>query len=211
LYSAGLLSALSNTNRDWKLIAFNVHSLNTLLTSRYTIPVSDELWIERTYIQQTRSCQHCHQKDYKTIVDDEGNQTKEYFETQSKIPVKEIIFYDEVLSDVEVVLFNWGHTQVTQLTRKYWKCPLCNNPNLASNSPTSDKQYGSSASFGVMYEQPKWTIMIRSSFDRLNMTWVTDYLREIDVGLMAYQRSYFEEHGQNMEHEIQQFKHEDKN
>jgi hypothetical protein len=211
LYSAGLLSALSNTNRDWKLIAFNVHSLNTLLTSRYTIPVSDELWRERTYIQQTRSCQHCYQKDYKTIVDDEGNQSKEYFETQSKIPVKDIEFYDERMSDVETFLFNWGSSQITQLIRKYWRCPLCNNSNLASDTPTSDKQYGSSASFGVMYEQPKWTIMIRSSFDRQNMDWVTNYLREIDVGLMAYQKGYFEEHGQGMEHDIQPFRHEDKN
>ena len=108
MYSAGLLSALSNTNRDWKLVAFNVHSLNTLLTSRYTIPVSDELFKDRTHIQQTRTCQFCIEKNFKTIVDDEGNHSKEYFETQSKIPVKEIRLYEEYLTGVLSVLSNWG-------------------------------------------------------------------------------------------------------
>jgi hypothetical protein len=211
LYSAGLLSALSNTNRDWKLIAFNVHSLNTLLTDRFTIPVSNELFQDRTCIQQTRTCQFCIEKNFKTIVDDEGNHSKEYFETQSKIPVKEIRVYEEHLTGVLSVLSNWGGKQVTQKVQRCWNCPKCNNKNRVSDTPTSDKRYGSTATFGVMYEQPKWTVMRRSSIDRLNMEWVTDYLREIDVGLMAYQRSYFDEHGQNMEHEIQPFKHEVQN
>ena len=94
MYSGALISSVSNTRRDWNLISFNVNSLNTLLTSKYTIPISDEMWENRHFIQQTRSCKHCHTKKYKTITDEEGNSSKEYYEDRTEVPIKEIQIID---------------------------------------------------------------------------------------------------------------------
>ncbi len=209
LYSAGLLSALSNTRRDWDLINFNVESLNTLLTSKYTIPISTELYKLRTNIEHTRNCKHCFQKDFRTITDDEGNNSKEYFESPTKISEVDVKLLDESIGEIEQIILK-QQTQTVIKTRKYWVCPKCSNTNYASESPTSDQEYGSSSTFGVIYERPKWTILNRSSLDILSMTWVTDFMREVDVGLMAYQKAYFEEYGRSMDNPITPFTHEDK-
>ena len=210
LYSAGLLSSLNSSTRDWDLISFNVNSLNTLLTSKYTIPIiTNELYKKETYIQQTRPCLHCFEKDFKTITDDEGNQTKEYFETQTKIPCNEIELFEEKIGEIEFILMSFGKEDTVKNTRKYWVCPKCNNENLASETPVSDRRFGSGSTFGVMYEIPKRTMVNRSSIDRLRMNWVTDFMREIDVGLMAYQKAYFDEHGEEMP-TVNQFSHEGK-
>ncbi len=210
LYSAGLLSSLNSSSRDWDLISFNTHSLNTLLTSKYTIPVSDELYKKETFIQQSRPCLHCFQKEYRTVTDDEGNQTKEYFETQTKIPCNEIELYEERIGEIELILMSFGTENVVKTTRKYWVCPKCNNENLASKTPASDRRFGSGSTFGVMYEIPKRTMVNRSYIDRLRMNWVTDFMREIDVGLMAYQKAYFDEHGENMQSNVNPFAHEER-
>jgi len=202
LYSGALLSALNNSNRDWDLISFQINSLNTLLTSKYTIPLSTGLYTERTAIMQTRTCEHCYMKDFKTITDDEGNQSKEYFETQTKIPINEIKLYEQRLEFISQILSQ-------QQTQMVWRCPKCSEVNLVSETPTSDVQYGSNATFGVMYERPIRTIINKSSIDRDSMKWVTDFLREIDMGLMAFQKAYFDEHGYGMKEEISPFSHGD--
>ncbi len=212
LYSAGLLSAISNTKRDWDLIAFNIRSLNTLLTSRYSIPISTELYNKRKHITQTRSCQHCCQKDYRTVTDEEGNLTKEYFETQTKIPVSEIKLYDVPLSDVEEILYNMKlKTHVK--SRVFWKCPKCGNENLASETPKSDVQFDSTATFGVIYDRPRKENLLVSNqhLDIISMKWATDFMHEVDVGMMAYQKAYFDEHGEGMSQNIQPFGHDDEN
>lgn len=195
MYSAALISALTDNNRDWDLISFNVNSLNTLLTDKYTIPLSDELYKDRTKITQTRTCQFCYSKKYRTIFDEENNPSKEYYEEKTEIPINQISLFDEpndfltrTISGVDSV--------------KSWNCPKCSSINKVKDTPTSDKRFGSNATFGVCYEQPRYTIFNRSSFDRLSMKWVTDFLREIDMGLMAFQKEYFDQHGEDMKEAI---------
>jgi len=201
MYSGALISSVSNSRRDWNLISFNVNSLNTLLTSKYTIPISDEMWEIRHYIQQTRSCKHCHTKKYRTITDEEGNQTKEYYEARTEIPVKDIEIFDERLNDIVSILMN-------SKTRKSWICPLCEEVNLISETPCSNKKYQSNATFGVIYEKPKYSLSVRSSYDRLCMEWLTVFLREIDMGLMAFQKEYFDQHGAGMKEDIRPVSHD---
>ncbi|KFM21362.1 hypothetical protein AAA799B03_01094 [Marine Group I thaumarchaeote SCGC AAA799-B03] len=195
MYSAALISALSDNDRDWDLISFNVNSLNTLLTDRYTIPLSDSLYNERTKITQTRTCQFCVEKKHRTITDEEGNQSKEFYEEKTQIPINQIKIYDEPLPYFERII-----TGLSSI--KSWKCPKCSNINKVKDTPISDKRYGSNATFGVCYEQPKYSIFNRSSFDKISMKWVTDFLREIDMGLMAFQKEYFDQHGEEMSQEI---------
>jgi len=149
------------------------------------------------------------EKDYRTVYDDEGNATKEYFETQTKIPVNEIRIYEERFTDIEILLINFGKNQTAITSRRCWDCPKCGNKNEVAKTPKSDRQYGSNATFGVIYERPRRTMMNRSSLDRLSMKWVTDFMREVDVGLMAYQKAYFDEHGHDMSNDITPFGHDD--
>lgn len=201
MYSGALISALSNSKRDWSLISFTIHSLNTLLTSKYTIPISSELYKERTRLQQTRKCQHCYMKKFKTIIDDEGNESKEYFESPTEIPDDEVIPFKEFIYGDELILGG-------EKFRIIWICSKCSNVNKISDTPVSDKKYRSNATFGVMYDQPIRTFTNRSMFDILSMNWITDFLREIDMGLMAFQREYFEQHGTGMKDEMSSISHE---
>lgn len=201
MYSGALISSVSNSRRDWQLIEFNVNSLNTLLTSKYTIPISDELWEQRIYIQQTRTCKHCSSKQYRTITDEEGNSSKEYFEEWSKIPLKEITLYEDRVDHVVAML-------IGKKSRLSWDCPLCKSVNLVEDSPISNKKYGSNATFGVVYEKPKWNLAVRSSYDKICMKWLTVFLREIDMGLMAFQKEYFDQHGSGMKEDIRPISHE---
>lgn len=140
-------------------------------------------------------------KDYKTVRDEEGNESKEYFETQSKIPIIEIHLYEQQLSLIEEVITH-------KKSQTIWRCPRCFEINLEIESPRSDRQYGSNATFGVIYERPIKNLVNRSIVDRDSMRWVTDFLREIDVGLMAFQKAYFDEHGFGMKEDISPFPHE---
>ena len=201
MYSGSLISSVSNTRRDWNLISFNVNSLNTLLTSKYTIPISDELWENRHYIQQTRSCNHCHTKKYKTITDEEGNMSKEYYEARTEVPTKDIKIFDERLDYVVSILMK-------SKTRKAWVCPQCREINLITETPRTNKEYQSNATFGVIYEKPKYSLSVRASYDRLCMLWLTCFLREIDMGLMAFQKEYFEQHQSGMKEDIKPISHD---
>ncbi len=194
-YTSALITSISNSERDWDLISFNINSLNTLLTSKYTIPLSNDLYNDRTRVQQTRTCSHCFEKKYKTVLDEEGNSSKEFYQDKTEIPIFQIKLYDAPM-DFMTRTFT-GKTSI-----KSWDCPKCSNANKVSDTPTSDKRFGSNATFGVMYEQPKYTIFNRSSFDRISMLWCTTFLREIDMGLMAFQSAYFEQHGENMKETI---------
>jgi len=200
MYSGALISSVSNSRRDWNLIAFNVNSLNTLLTSKYTIPISDEIWENRHYIQQTRSCKHCHTKKYRTLTDEEGNHTKEYYEDRTEIPLKDITIFDERLDDVLSILIKAN-------SRKVWICPQCKELNLLSETPSTNKEYQSNATFGVIYEKPKWSLAVRANYDKLCMRWLTCFLREIDMGLMAFQKEYFEQNGSGMKEDIKPISH----
>jgi hypothetical protein len=201
MYSGSLISSVSNTRRDWNLISFNVNSLNTLLTSKYTIPISDELWENRHYIQQTRSCNHCHTKKYKTITNEEGNTSKEYYEARTEVPTKDIKIFDERLDYVVSILMK-------SKTRKAWVCPQCREINLITETPRTNKEYQSNATFGVIYEKPKYSLSVRASYDRLCMLWLTCFLREIDMGLMAFQKEYFEQHQSGMKEDIKPISHD---
>ena len=201
MYSGSLISSVSNTRRDWNLISFNVNSLNTLLTSKYTIPISDELWKNRHYIQQTRSCNHCHTKKYKTITNEEGNTSKEYYEARTEVPTKDIKIFDERLDYVVSILMK-------SKTRKAWVCPQCRETNLITETPRTNKEYQSNATFGVIYEKPKYSLSVRASYDRLCMLWLTCFLREIDMGLMAFQKEYFEQHQSGMKEDIKPISHD---
>ena len=201
MYSGALINSISNTRRDWNLISFNVNSLNTLLTSKYTIPISDELWKMKHFIQQSRSCNHCHTKKYKTITDEVGNQSKEYYESRTEVPINKIRIFDERLDYVVSILMD-------SKTRKAWICPQCNETNLITETPRSNREYQSNATFGVIYEKPKYSLAVRASYDRLCMQWLTYFLREIDMGLMAFQKEYFDQHGSGMEKEIKSISHE---
>ena len=201
IYSGALISSVSNSRRDWDLISFNVNSLNTLLTSKYTIPISDELWEERNYIMQTRTCKHCSSKQYRTVTDEEGNQSKEYYEEWSKIPIKDIVTYEDRVDPVVAVL-------IGKKSRLSWDCPKCKETNLVEESPVSNVRYGSNATFGVIYEKPIYNITIKSSFDKLCMKWLTCFLREIDMGLMAFQKEYFDQHQSGMKEDIRPISHE---
>ena len=201
IYSGSLISSVSNSRRDWNLISFNVNSLNTLLTSKYTIPISDEMWESRHYIQQTRSCKHCHTKKFRTITDEEGNSSKEYYEDRTEVPVNEIRIFDEKVDYVVSILIN-------SKSRKVWICPQCKETNLVSETPKTNKEYQSNATFGVIYEKPKYSLAVRSSYDRLCMQWLTCFLREIDMGLMAFQKEYFDQHQSGMKEDIKPISHE---
>jgi hypothetical protein len=200
MYSGALISSVSNSRRDWNLISFNVNSLNTLLTPKYTITISNEMWESRHYIQQTRSCNHCHTKKYRTITDEEGNQTKEYYEDRTEIPIKDITIFDQEVSDIVSVLLQ-------AKSRKVWICPQCRELNLITDTPSSNKEYQSNATFGVIYEKPIYNIVIKSQYDKKCMMWLTCFLREIDMGLMAFQKEYFDQHQLGMKEDIPSISH----
>lgn len=48
----------------------------------------------------------------------------------------------------------------------------------------------------------------RSRVDSSRMIWVTKFMHEIEIGLIHFQKAYFEEHGQNMEEKIIPFSHD---
>jgi len=201
LYTKYLLTALSSSKRDWDVVAVHINSLNTLLTSKYTIPISTELYNKRTKIGQTRTCQYCIMKESKIVIDVEGNESKEYFETQSKIP------------QIEINIFKVRTTLMEEIISKrkfnlYWICPKCHNTNSIEDTPISSKEWGSNATFGVIWNQPIWTFVTRSQFDKLSMHWVTTFLQEIEMGLMAYQQAYFDEHHSDMKETISPFTHD---
>jgi hypothetical protein len=190
-YSSALHQSLVDSDRDWDLISHHINALNTLLTERFTIPISDELYNERTHITQTRICQHCHEKKYRTITDEEGNQSKEYYEEKTEIPINEIRLYDDPNDFLSRTISGLA-------SQKSWNCPKCSNMNRVKDSPTSDKRFGSNATHGVIYEQPIYSILNRARFDHLSMVWVKDFLREVDSAMIAYQKAFFEERGTEM-------------
>lgn len=201
MYTKYLLTALSSSKRDWDVISVHINSLNTLLTSKYTIPISTELYNERTKIGQTRTCQHCIMKESKIVIDVEGNESKEYYETQSNIP------------QIEIKIFKVRTTLMEEIISKrkfnlYWMCPKCKKQNSVEDTPISSKKWGSNATHGVVWNQPIWTFVTRSQFDLLSMKWVTEFLKEIEMGLMAFQKAYFEEHHSDMKEAILPFTHD---
>lgn len=201
LYSGHLLSALANSKRDWDIIGFDIKSLNTLLTKKYTIPISTELYRERTRLNQIRKCQFCFSKQFNIKVDDEGNETKEYFDTQTEIPEQEIEIFS-VVNELFVEIIS--HEKFT----RQWLCPKCSSLNLISKTPLSSKAWDSNSTFGVIWDKPVKTFLNRSQFDKLSMEWVTVFQREIDVAMMAYQKAYFDEHGEAMSNNINSFSHD---
>ncbi len=201
MYTKYLLTALSGSKRDWDVISVHINSLNTLLTSRYTIPISTELYIERTKIRQTRTCEHCIMKESKIVIDVEGNESKEYYETQSKIPT------------IEINILRVKTTLIEEMVSKekfnlIWECPKCKKENFIKNTPINFTEWSSNATFGVIWNQPVWTFVTRSQFDKLSMHWVTMFLKEIEMGLMAYQKAYFDEHHSDMKETISPFTHD---
>jgi hypothetical protein len=195
-YSSALHQSLVQNDRDWDLISHNVNALNTLLTARFTIPISDELYKERTKITQTRTCQHCYEKKYKTIFDEEGNKSKEYYEEKTEIPINQVRLFDDPNDFLTKTI-----TGISSL--KSWDCPKCSNTNRIKDTSSSDKRFGSNATFGVIYDQPIYTISNRSNFDHKSMVWVKDFLREVDSAMIAYQKAFFEERGMEMNENIQ--------
>ena len=195
-YSSALHQSLVQSDRDWDLISHNVNALNTLLTARFTIPISNELYHERTKIIQTRICQHCYEKKYRTITDEEGNKSKEYYEEKTEIPISQVRLFDEPNDFITTTI-----TGISSI--KSWDCPKCSTTNRIKDTPSSDKRFGSNATFGVIYEQPIYTISNRSNLDHKSMVWVKDFLREVDSAMIAYQKAFFEERGQEMTDNIQ--------
>lgn len=182
----------------------HINSLNTLLTTRYTIPISTELYNERTKIGQTRMCQHCIMKESKIVIDVEGNESKEYFETQSKIPETEI----NIIKVRTTLMEEIASKQTFNLI---WICPKCQKTNSIEDTPISSRKWGSNATHGVIWNQPIRIFTNRSQFDSSNIKWLTAFLQEIEMGLMAFQKAYFDEHGFGMKESIMPFSHEDSN
>jgi len=197
------MTGINSKPRDWDVISFDIHSLNTLLTSRFTIPVSNELWNQRTKLEQHRNCLHCVEKDFNIITDDEGNSSKEYFERQSRIPVQKITVFNRPLDFITSVL-------QTEKSVESWICPKCHKTNDTSKTPISNRQHISTSTFGVIYEQPVYSMATRMSHEKSSMIWVTKFMREIDVGMMAFQKAFFDEHGRDMKENISPFNHEEK-
>ena len=112
----------------------------------------------------------------------------------------DVIIFDERLDDIVSILMN-------SKTRKAWICPQCKETNLISETPSTNKEYKSNATFGCIYEKPKYSLDIRASYDRLCMIWLTCFLREIDMGLMAFQKEYFEQNGTGMKEDIKSISH----
>ncbi len=201
MYTKYLLTALSSSKRDWDVIGVHINSLNTLLTSRFTIPISTELYNERVKIRQIRSCQYCVMKESKIVIDVDGNESKEYSEVQSKIPT------------IEINILKIRTTMMEEMISKkkfnfIWNCPKCHNTNSIEDTPINSKEWSSSATHGVIWNQPIWTFLTRSQFDKLNIQWITAFLQEIEMGLMAFQDQYFVDHGYEMKETIIPFSHE---
>ena len=204
MYTKYLLTALSSSKRDWDVIGVHINSLNTLLTSRYTLPISTELYNKRTRIGQTRTCQHCIMKESKIVIDVEGNESKEYYETQSKIPEIKVNIFKERTNLVEEIISK-------RKFNLFWICNKCLHQNPLEETPLSSREWGSNATHGAIWNQPIRTFANRSQFDALNMKWVTAFLQEIEMGLMAFQKAYFEEHHSDMKEAILPFTHDDIN
>ena len=71
-----------------------------------------------------------------------------------------------------------------------------------------DREWRSNATHGVIWDQPIRTFFNRSMYDGLMMKWITSFLREIDMGLMAFQKAYFDQYGKGMKEIIMPFSHE---
>jgi hypothetical protein len=194
--SSALHQSLVQSDKDWDLISHNINAINTLLTARFTIPISNELYKERTHIMQTRTCQNCYEKKYKTIFDEEGNTSKEYYQDKTEIPENEVTFYDDPYDLIAKIITG-------KISERSWDCKRCGNVNRVKDTPTSNKRFGSNATFGVIFEQPIYSILNRANYDHLCMIWIKNFLREVDSAMIAYQKAFFEERGSEMNENIQ--------
>lgn len=140
-------------------------------------------------------------KESKIVIDVEGNESKEYYETQSKIPENEINILRIKTTLIEEIAFKEKFDLI-------WICPNCKNENLAKDTPINFTKWSSSATHGIIWEQPIRTLANRAQFDSLNMKRVTVFLQEIEMGLMAYQQAYFDYHHSDMKEAILPFTHD---
>ncbi len=206
MYAIQLAQAIHSSPKEWMIIQLHINSVNTLL-KHFAIPTSTELYNERTSIQQTRKCNHCFEKKYKTVTDDEGNQTKEYYESPTEIPSSNLE-YSEPYQDFTSQILASMQTKTRDI--RCWTCPKCSETNLVADSPTSEKRFGSTSTHGVVYDMPIWNIENRSFIDDLRMVWLDLFMREVDTAMMAYQQAFFDEHGHDMNEKANIFGHEDK-
>ncbi len=212
MYSIQLAQAINSSPKDWMLIHFHINRINTLL-KHFAVPTSTELYNERTRIQQTRKCGHCFEKKFKTVTDEEGNPTKEYFESPTEIP-ENTLEYSEPYQDFASQMFTSMQKLASQqsITRDFrcWTCPKCSETNSVEDTPTSQKRFGSTSTYGVIYEKPLLTIENRNWVDAKRMVWLDDFMKEVDTAMMAYQDAFFKEHGHEMNEKTDIFGHEDK-
>jgi hypothetical protein len=211
MYSAYLEQSVNSSPKDWSLIHYHVNRINVLLKS-YSVNTSTELYNKRILIQQTRKCGHCFEKKYRTVTDEEGNPTKEYYETPTEIP-ENTLEYSEPYQDFEARMFASMETLASSQSKKRdfrcWICPKCSEPNSVEDTPTNTAQFSSTSTHGVMYDKPILTIENRSNIDELRMVWLDDCMKEVDTAMMAYQDAFFKEHGHYMDEKTDIFKHED--
>ncbi len=211
MYSAYLEQSVNSNPKDWTLIHYHVDRINTLL-KHFAVPTSTELYNERIQTTKTRKCGHCFEKKYRTVTDEEGNPTKEYYETPTEIP-ENTLQYSEPYQDFEARMFASMETLASpqNKTRDFrcWTCPKCSEPNSVADTPTNITQFSSTSTYGVMREKPILTIENRSSIDELRMCWLNDCMKEVDTAMMAYQDAFFKEHGRYMDEKTDIFRHED--
>ncbi len=205
-YQFKLSANIDTSPKDWMAIQYYMNAINTLL-KEYAVPTSTELYNERTHINQTRKCGHCFEKKYKTVTDDEGNQSKEYYESPTEIPSSDLEYSEPYQDFVSQVL---AGMQTKKRDLREWICPKCSESNLVADSPTSEKRFGSTSTHGVVPDMPVWTIEKRSWIDSDRMVWIDLFRREVDTAMMAYQQAFFDEHGHNMSEKPNTFGHDDK-
>lgn len=206
MYSAYLELSVNSNPRDWTLIEYHMNRINMLL-KHFAVPTSTELYNERTAITQTRKCGNCFEKKYKTVLDEEGNPTKEYYETPTEIPTNTLEYIEPYIDFVSQVCIDMKLGKTKDL--REWTCPKCSSTNSVEDTPTNTAQFSSTSTYGVIKAKPISTIENRSSIDELRMVWLDMAMKEIDTAMMAYQDAFFKENGRYMDEKTDIFRHED--
>jgi hypothetical protein len=201
--------AIAETPVNARLILSTIKGWNATLTASFWITIDSSKYEELTRITQYRKCNHCQEKAYKDVIDDDGNRSKEFFSVPSKIPVSEIRTYEERLTDSQLVLVQLSEDYATK-TRKFWDCPRCSNQNNCKDSPTSKMKNDPMNTCGVIPDFPVWSLLNRSSYGKLVLLWHDMAVREISVAEVEYADEYFAQHNRSMADDYNAgFDHED--
>lgn len=178
-------------------IKANIITLNGRL-GNFKIVFDDNEYDRVTKIKNFRNCNHCQEKSFNEVIDDDGIKSKEFFSIPSKIPCTEIRTFELRLTETQLMLVQFNKDYTTK-TRKYWICPRCNNQNNCKDTPVSDLKNDTNNTWGFVWEFPERTMYNRSYYGKVVLEWRNQAIMEIEEAEVQYANEYFAQRGSTME------------